>query len=85
MPHDSHTQGDAEDALPDQRRDRVLDISGRAVIGKAGDEALDQADGPIGGAQQQRAGIERDLSRHQRSHNGAPFGGSKTELVCATL
>jgi len=48
---------DPEDALADQRGDRVLDPLRVAGIGEAGGEAPDQADRPIGGAEQQRAGI----------------------------
>jgi len=39
----------------------VLDSLGRTVIGKAGSEALDQPDRPIGGTEQQGTGAASEV------------------------
>ena len=78
-------EGEAEDALADQPRHAVLDPIRRAVVVEAGGEPLDEPDGPVGGAEQQRAGIRRDRAAIERRHHGAAFDGCKTERLRATL
>ena len=62
---------DAEHALADQRRDLVLDPLRHARVAEAGGEAPDQADRPVGGAEQQRAGVRGDRAAVE----GATTGG----------
>ena len=59
-------QRQAEHALADQGGEAVLDLVRRAVIGEAGGEPPDQADRPVGGAQQQRPGVRGDGAAVER-------------------
>ena len=63
----------------------VLDLRLRAAVGEAGREPLDQADRPIGRAEQQRAGVRGDLAAVERRHHLAPLDHFITEQVAATL
>ena len=74
-----------EHPLADQRCDLVLDVSGRAIILEAGGETLGEADGLIGGPEQQRTGIRRDQAAIERGHHRTPFDACKTEQVRVTL
>jgi hypothetical protein len=76
---------DAEDALADQRGDRVLDPLRVAGIAEAGGEAPDQADRPIGGAEQQRAGIGGDRPAVEAGDHRAARDRCKLEQRRATL
>ena len=71
----------AEHALADQRRDRVLDLLGITGIAEAGGEPLDQTDGFVRRPQQQRAGVRRDRAAIERAHNPAPVNGSEVEQI----
>jgi hypothetical protein len=79
------TECDAEHALRHHRRDRVLDLRLRALVEETRREPSRQADRPIGRAEQQTAGVRRDLPAIERGHHLAPFDHFITEQVTATL
>jgi hypothetical protein len=75
---------DAEDALADQGGHLVLDTLRRPYVAEAGREAPDQADGPVRGPEQQRAGIRGDRPTVEAGDHGAAFDGCKIEQRRAT-
>jgi hypothetical protein len=79
------SERDPEDALADKGCDIMLDAIGSARVGEAGGEAPDEVDGPIRGAEQQRAGIGCDRSAIEGRHDGPPFDRCKQERFRATL
>jgi len=76
---------DAEHALRHHCRDAVLDLCLGAAISKAGRKSGDQADGPVGRAEQQRSGIRGDLAAVEGGHHPATLDHFITEQVAATL
>ena len=78
-------QRNAENALPDQRRYRVLDQLLRPAVAEASGKPRDQADRPVGCAQQQTAGVRGELAAVKRGHHHASFDRCKTKQVRATL
>ena len=79
------TQGDAEDALADQRRHRVQQRVRVAAILEAARQSLDQADRSVRGPEQQPAGVRGDLAAVERAHNPVTFHGSEIEQILATV
>ena len=75
----------AEDPLTDQRDDAVLDPIGIALVRECSCEALDQADRLVGGAEQQRATVRRDLPAVERGHDRAPLDASEIERIRSTV
>jgi hypothetical protein len=63
------SQRQAKHPLPNQRTHSVLDQLGAAMVGKATGQPVDQADGRIGLAQQQGAGIAADRAAVKRGYN----------------
>jgi hypothetical protein len=76
---------DAEDALADQHRERVFDPLGGTAILKARGETLDEADRPIGRAEQQCPSIRRHRTAVERRDHRTSFDRCKSELIRATL
>ena len=76
---------DPEDALGHERRHRVRDALAIAAIAEAGRKAPDEIDGPIGRAEQQRAGIGGDRSTVERGHHGPSVHRCKEERFRVTL
>jgi hypothetical protein len=76
---------DAEHPLADQGGDRVLDPIRIAGIGEADCEARDEADGAIGGAEQQRPDIRGDRPAVEAGDDGPTRGRCKFEQRRATL
>ena len=78
-------QGQREHPLTDQGRQIVLDLLGRTLIRKARREPPDQADRPVGGAQEQRPGIRGDGPTVKPSQHGTAFDARKLEPIRATV
>jgi hypothetical protein len=76
---------DAEHPLPEERRQLMRHPPGIAAVAEAGGEALHQPDRPIGGAEQQRAGIGADRSAVEISHQIAAIEPCKQHRFRATL
>jgi hypothetical protein len=76
---------DADDALHDQRLDLVFDQVRLAGIAEARRETLDQTDGAVGGAEQQRTGVRGDPPAVERGHHGTALHACKLEQRRATL
>jgi hypothetical protein len=76
---------DAEHALRHHRLDRVLDLRLDTTVVEAGSEPRHQADRAIGRAEQQRAGVRRDLTAIEGGHHLATLDHFITEQVTATL
>ena len=74
-----------EDPLANERRHGVLDEFLPACITKAGGEPLDETNGPIGGAEQQRAGLAGDVTTVEIGDDAAALHGCKHIAACATL
>ena len=79
------TQRQGEHALADQGGQAVLDLIRRAVIDETGREPPDQADRPIGGAQEQRAGVGGDRPAIESGHHGTALDACKVEPIRATV
>jgi hypothetical protein len=69
------------DALADQRWDRVLDQVLGAPITEACGKPIDQPDRLVCLPEQQRTGIRRDPAATEISHNRAALDGSKLERI----
>ena len=78
-------QRQGEHTLAGQGRHAVLDLVRRATIDEAGREPPHQPDRPVGGAQQQRAGIRGDGATVEPRHHRPAFNGCKLEAIRATL
>jgi hypothetical protein len=65
-------EGDADDPLPDQRRQRVHDLVLLAFIHEACSDPPDQADRAIGVPPQQRPGIRTHGAAIECRHHAAP-------------
>ena len=78
-------QRQAEHALADQRRNRVLDLLGITRIAEAGRKAIDQTDRRVRRPEQQCTGIRRDQPAVERTHNPTSANGSEVERILATL
>jgi hypothetical protein len=76
---------DAEHPLRDHGLDGVLDLPPDPAVIETGGEPLHQADGPVGGPEQERSGIRGDLPAVERGHHLAPLDHFKPEQVAATL
>ena len=76
---------EAKDPLQDQCLDLVLDELPHAPIREAAGETRDQADRPVGRAEQQRAGIRGDDAAIERGDHGAPFDRWDEQRFRATL
>ena len=76
---------DADDALADQRADRVLDQLLVAPIAEAGCEAVDDPHRPVGLRQQQCAGVRRDRAAREIGHNRAALDPSEIERILDTV
>jgi hypothetical protein len=76
---------DAEHPLRDHRRDAVLDQPRRPAIIEAGRKSGDQADRPVGRAQQQRAGIRGHLPAVEGGDHPAALDHFIPEQIAATL
>ena len=78
-------QRQAEHALADQRRNRVLDLLTVTAVPETGSKAIDQTDRLVRRPEQQRTGIRRDQPAVERTHNPTPANGSEVEQILATL
>jgi hypothetical protein len=76
---------DAEHPLRHHRLDRVLDLRLGPAVLEAGGEPCDQADRPIGRAEQQRPGIRGGLAAVKRGLDSTALNRCKPEQVSATL
>jgi hypothetical protein len=76
---------DAEHPLAHQGGDIMLDALRRTRIAKAPCEAPHQADGPVRGPEQQRAGIGGDRPAVEVGHHTPGLDGCKLEQRRATL
>jgi len=76
---------DADDPLSHQGGEAVHHLVRRAPIHKAGCHPVDQADRPIGVAQQQRTAIGTHRPAVERRHHTAPSEAFKLELLGVTL
>ena len=79
------TECQAKHPLPNQGRHRVLDQLGHALVGETAGKPLDQPDRPVGGAEQQRAGIRSHRAAVKRGHYRAPCDRYKAKQIRATL
>jgi hypothetical protein len=79
------TQGDADDALPDQGRERVHHLVPLALIDEARGHPLDQPERAIGVPQQQPAAGRSHGAAIERRHHPPPAKAFKLELFRATL
>ena len=79
------TQRQREHALADQGGHAVLDLIRRAVIDETGREPPDQADRPIGGAQEQRAGVGGNHPAIKSGHHRTALDACKLEPIRATV
>jgi hypothetical protein len=79
------TQRDPEHPLRHHRRHGVLDLRLGSVVKETRREPCRQADRPIGGAEQQSAGIRGDLAAVERGHHLTALDHFITEQVAGTL
>ena len=77
--------GDAEQSLGQERPLRVNDALGRAGIGNGGMECLDQADLPVGFAQQQEPGVGSDVTGGKLGDEFSLVDSGKRDGCCGTL
>ena len=75
----------AEDALCHQGLHLVPDVIRMAGVAEAGGEAVDEPDGLVRLAQQQRAGVGRHHPAVEIRHHPTPAGPSESHLLRATL
>jgi hypothetical protein len=78
-------QRQAEDTLPNQSLDLMLDVASVAPIDEAAGEAAHQPETLIDLSQQQRAGVRRDVPAVEPGHHRAPFNRFKFEQLRRTL
>ena len=78
-------QRDPEHPLTHQSPHRVFDQLRRTVIGEAAGKALNQADLPIGGAEQHRSGLRGHRAAVKRRYHPSPFNACKAKQIRATL
>ena len=78
-------QRDAANALREHGFDAMLDQLLDAPISEAPRQAPHQADRPVRGAEQQRAGVGGHLPAVEGGHHLAPFNRFKSEQIAATL
>ena len=78
-------QRQAEDPLPNQRLDLVLDKAGVAPVGEARRKPAHQPKAAIHLAQQQRAGVRGDVAAIEAGHHRAAFYRFKFEQRRRTL
>ena len=78
-------QGNAEDALADERRHRVQQSVRIAAVLEAVRQSLNQADRSVRGPEQQPAGVRGDLAAVERAHNPAALRGSEIKRILATV
>ena len=78
-------QRQAEDALPDQCVDLMLDIARIAPIDEAGGKAADQSEALVDLSQQQRSCVRGDVAAIETSHNRTPLDRFKFEQFRRTL
>jgi hypothetical protein len=76
---------DAKHPLRHHRFDRMLDLRLDPTVVKARCEPRHQADRSISRTEQQRPGVQRDLTTIERSHHPAAFDHFITEQVAVTL
>ena len=79
------SQGDAHDALPHQRPDRVFRETGIAVVGEAIRHPVQESDRPVDLAKQQHSGVRRDRSAVERGRYPAALAPLKYEGKRLTL
>ena len=79
------SQGDAHDALPHQRPDRVFRETGIAVVGEAIRHPVQDPDRPVDLAKQQHSGVRRDRSAVERGRYPAALAPLKCEGKRFTL
>jgi hypothetical protein len=82
-PRAGSSERDADDALPDQRRQRVHHLGLLALIDEARGHPLDQADRAVGVPQQQPAAVRTHGAGVERRHHPAPSKAFKLELFGA--
>jgi hypothetical protein len=78
-------ESDAEHPLADQRCHVMAHPPRHPAVAEAGGEALDQPDGPVGRAQQQRARVRGDRAAAEICHHGASIDACKAHRLRATL
>lgn len=76
---------DGEYPLPDQRRDRMLDLRLGSTIDKARCQPIHHPDRPIRRPQQQRARVRCDCATVKRRDHLAAFDGFKSKNIRDTL
>ena len=76
---------DGEHPLADQRRQLVGDPAGIAAVAKAGREAVNEPDRPVGRAEQQRPGVRGDRPAAEIRHQIAAIEPCKQHRLRATL
>ena len=79
------TERDGEYPLPDQRRNRMLDMRLGPPIDKARCQPIHHPDRPIRRTQQQRARIRRDRTSVKRRDHLAAFDAFKSKNIRDTL
>jgi hypothetical protein len=78
-------QGDADDPLPNQGRQRMHHLVLLALVHEARGHPLDQAERAIGVPQQQSAAVRTHGAGVERRHHPTPSEAFKLELFRATL
>ena len=78
-------QRDAADALHQHRLDGVLHQLRRTAVSEASRQPLHQADRPVHGAEQQRAGMRGHLPTVEGGHHLAPFDHFISKQIAATV
>jgi hypothetical protein len=78
-------QRQAEDALPHQRLQPVLDIARVAPVGEARGKPTRQPEAPIHLSQQKRPGIRGDVPASEARNHAASFNRFKIEQLRRTL
>ena len=78
-------QRQAEDALPHQRRDPMLDVASVTPIDEAVGEAAHQPKAAIDLSQQQRTGVRGDVPAIEPGHHRTPRNRFKFEPLRRTL
>jgi hypothetical protein len=76
---------DAEHALPDERGDRLLDEPWVSRVAETSRKPPHHIQTPVGGAQQQAAGVGRQRPAVELGHDRTAFNPSKRARFCATL
>src|SRR5690606_25448314 len=76
---------EAEDPLPDDLPDIVLDATAVAVVHETLREALDDAPAALDPAEQQHPGVRSDLATVEIGHEFAAAGGLGAQVARATV